>query len=518
MQAAYLRGPIGVAEIAAAARHVGASDAGGGPLADHEARGVGFGEVAGGRVGDIQREDRGTTRAQTANHPRVPRVTVEQVAGAGHGIDEEVVPVLRVRVVHIGGRGVNRLHDGARHVRQHFQAVVAGGDEVAVRIVGAGAEPVQQPVVPADIHHVHAGLRGGNVLGVGLRAETRLGIGGRGIQPVAPGPRIGRHRRTHPGRARVDDVAQYVRARAVQAGAGGVDFVAAVAAQVVQTVGAVGRGIPRIDGRLLATAGTGGQVAPLERNPRTAVPRQDDPARRSLGGDRARDPGGAAGLARRHARERARGVPVGRRGNDHIAEAIESKTARRDTAGPTARVVVGEEGLRAGLELGGLLLVGARGAGGSGGRIRLEAQDLVDVGVATGGAGETEQEIRGQRAVRCRDALPRDDRLIGTTVEAVGETQQTVLGDLQLIEDRRRRTAGRGGFVGDLGARGEDNVSVRNRCVVVQRYGVAGDLDRFAVVCRVPHHTGRASGAHRALHPRGTLTAGVVSGVVGVQP
>src|SRR5437660_411407 len=148
--------------------------------------------------------------------------------------------------------------------------------------------------------------------------------------------------------------------------------------------------------------------------------------------DRARDPGGAAGLARRHARERARGVPVGRRGNDHIAEAIESKTARRDTAGPTARVVVGEEGLRAGLELGGLLFAGARGAGGGGGRIRLEAQDLVDVGAATGGAGETEQEIRGQRAVRCRDALPRDDRLIGAAVEAVGKTQQTVLGDLQL--------------------------------------------------------------------------------------
>src|SRR5207253_8226582 len=92
--------------------------------------------------------------------------------------------------------------------------------------------------------------------------------------------------------------------------------------------------------------------------------------------------------------------------------------------------------------------------GGSGGRIRLEAQDLVDVGAATGGAGETKQEIRGQRAGRCRDALPRDDRLIGATVEAVGETQQTVLRDLQLIEDRRRRTPGRAGFVGDLGARG----------------------------------------------------------------
>src|SRR5205814_1936430 len=277
VQAAYLRGPIGVAEIAAAARQVGASDAGGGPLADHEARGVGFGEVAGGRVGDIQRQDRGTTRAQTANHPRLPRVTVAQVAGAGHGIYDEGVPVLRVRVVNVGGRRVNRLYDRARHVRQHFQAVVAGGDEVAVRIVGAGAEPVQQPVVPADIHHVHAGLRGGNVLGVGLRAETRLRIGGRGIQAVAPGPRIGRHRRTHPDRARVDDVAQYVRARAEQTGAGGVDFVAALAAQVVQTIGAVGRGVPRIDGRLLATARTGGQVAPLERNPRTAVPRQDDP-------------------------------------------------------------------------------------------------------------------------------------------------------------------------------------------------------------------------------------------------
>src|SRR5207302_9726265 len=142
--------------------------------------------------------------------------------------------------------------------------------------------------------------------------------------------------------------------------------------------------------------------------------------------------------------------------------------------------VIGEEGLRAGLELGGLLLVGARGAGGSGGRIRLEAQDLVDVGAATGGAGETEQEIRGQRTVRCRDALPRNDRLIGATAEAVGETQQTVLGDLQLIEDRRRRTAGRGGFVGDLGARGEDIVSVRKLCVAVTLYDVDDHLDSYA--------------------------------------
>src|SRR5205823_707875 len=186
--------------------------------------------------------------------------------------------------------------------------------------------------------------------------------------------------------------------------------------------------------------------------------------------------------------------------------------ARREAAGPAARVVVGEEGLRAGLELGGLLLVCARGAGGSGGRVRLEAQDLVDVGAATGGAGETEQEIRGQRAVRGRDALPRDDRLIGAAVEAVGETQQTVLGDLQLIEDRRRRTAGRGGFVGDLGARGELDVSVRDRRVVVQRYGVTGDLDRFAVVCRVPHHAILTRGLHRGL----LLRRGERARVVGV--
>src|SRR5207237_8173926 len=108
--------------------------------------------------------------------------------------------------------------------------------------------------------------------------------------------------------------------------------------------------------------------------------------------------GGAAGVARRHARERARGVPIGCRGNDHIAEGIESKTARREAAGPAARVVVGEEGLRAGLELGGLLLVGARGAGGSGGRIRLEARERVAAGGAPGGAGGGEQVMRGSRA------------------------------------------------------------------------------------------------------------------------
>src|SRR5256885_10588257 len=95
----------------------------------------------------------------------------------------------------------------------------------------------------------------------------------------------------------------------------------------------------------------------------------------------------------------------------------------------------------------------------------LSLHDALPICAATGGAGETEQEIRGQRAVRSRDALPGDDRLIGAAVEAVAETQQTVLGDLQLIEDRRRRTAGRGGCLGDLGARCGSNASRRNRCL-----------------------------------------------------
>jgi len=100
-------------------------------------------------------------------------------------------------------------------------------------------------------------------------------------------------------------------------------------------------------------------------------------------------------------------------------------------------------------------------------------------------------------APSCRDALPRDDRLIGAAVEAVGKTQQTVLGDLQLIRKSPSPPRGSGRLRWRSGCSPGADVSVRDRRVVVQRYGVTGDLDRFACVCVVPHDAGRTGGPHR---------------------
>src|SRR6202011_5245976 len=105
-------------------------------------------------------------------------------------------------------------------------------------------------------------------------------------------------------------------------------------------------------------------------------------------------------------------------------------------------------------ELGRLLLARAGGGVGGGSRIRAEAEDLVNVGAAAGGAGEAEEEVRRHRAVRGEDALPCNDRLVGAAVDAVGKTQQLVLRDLEAVENRGRRAAAHGGFVGDLGGPG----------------------------------------------------------------
>ena len=68
-----------------------------------------------------------------------------------------------------------------------------------------------------------------------------------GAEPIDPSTdRVVRGRRSHPGRTRVDDVAQYAVARAVQTDAEGADLIGSIAAQVQQPVGIERRRVARV--------------------------------------------------------------------------------------------------------------------------------------------------------------------------------------------------------------------------------------------------------------------------------
>ena len=83
------------------------------------------------------------------------------------------------------------------------------------------------------------------------------------------------------------------------------------------------------------------------------------------------------------------------------------------------------------------------------------ATSAPDVGAAAGGTGKAEAHRGWQRILRHTacilegDVLAGDHRAVRAAVIAIGEAQQAVGGDLQVVGDGHRLTAGGGGLVGD---------------------------------------------------------------------
>ena len=88
---------------------VGAGDAGGRPLADHQSRGIGLLEIGRGRSRDVERVQRIAACPKAADEPGVPGAAVENVPGAR-------------RCVHIAGVRVRRAGEVAGRVLDAVRA------------------------------------------------------------------------------------------------------------------------------------------------------------------------------------------------------------------------------------------------------------------------------------------------------------------------------------------------------------------------------------------------------------
>ena len=134
------------------------------------------------------------------------------------------------------------------------------------------------------------------------------------------------------------------------------------------------------------------------------------------------------------------------------------------------------------------------------------------VRAAAGRAREAEAERRGQRTVRGRDALCVQHRLVGTAVDAVGEAEEAVRGDLELVGDRCRCGAGGGALVRDLEAIRQDAVGVRDRVVVCERlHLVRARVAEIVGVGKIDHVAGLAGGLHGKVRvPAAAAVLGVV--------
>src|SRR5262249_26407989 len=118
-----------------------------------------------------------------------------------------------------------------------------------------------------------------------------------------------------------------------------------------------------------------------------------------------------------------------------VAGGIEADALRCERSGPgPGRKVRSQEHLRAEDDLR-LEGIQATGAGGGLDRGRLEAQNLVNVGLATGRAGKAEAEGARQVAVGRLDVRVGEHVLEGAAVVAVREGQQAVLRDVQVVHD-----------------------------------------------------------------------------------
>ena len=177
---------------------------------------------------------------------------------------------------------MNRVDDRTRHIREHLVAVILGRNVVVVDVVRAAAKAMQQAVIGAGVNHIRAGLRA-----TGFECRVALpGVFGEAracADLVCKARSIRRRGRPNPSRARIDDIAQHAGARAKQADAECSLFVAAVAAQEVQSICIVRSRIAGIQGGLL-TGRTRSEAGKLERDALRAVPAQNGPGCRTLGG------------------------------------------------------------------------------------------------------------------------------------------------------------------------------------------------------------------------------------------
>src|SRR5262249_10228001 len=123
-----------------------------------------------------------------------------------------------------------------------------------------------------------------------------------------------------------------------------------------------------------------------------------------------------------------------------------------------------------------------------------------------------------QRSVRRRDALVADHGLVSAAVVTVGEAQQPVLGDAELVEDRYRGTAVHGGFTRGLLRVGELDVSVRDRGVVGPRHPFAARIGRRSPGRGIPQEAAATSSLYGSPLLHGGESAGVERRVVGIQP
>ena len=435
----------------------------------------------------------------------MPLTPEKQVPGARRGVDVEAVAVLRVGIILGIEIGLDAVDDVTGHVRHDLVAVVGGGLIRGRRAEVARAKGVQHAVVRARVDHVGARLVAGS------RCEARKGLSrvlrhriAAGVELVGPNIGIRGFRRPHPGGARIDDVAEHAGAGAERADRGRARgrclLIAAIAAQVVEAriVERRRRGIDRISPVELGLLRRS-QAGPLEGDARRAVPRQDHAIRGRFGRDRSGGTGGVAHLPDREPGEHARAVPVDHRA-DH--EIVRIGVAHRLTdilrgqrAGQGGRIVVGEIRLRAGLNLGGLLLVEAAGALRRGRRGRLETHDLVDVSAAAGGAGKSEAHIRRYlQSAALGDVLIGDHILQRAAVVAVRKTQQSGGRDPQVVDDGNRLRSHRRGLVGQLAGGGQNLECTGNGGVIGYR---DARLHRRRRIAEVPDVAGSARELNR---------------------
>src|SRR5699024_5988903 len=118
------------------------------PVADDKFIGFILGKVFG--ICNVQRIDFPAAGADSADQPGMPCVVVKHVPGNRRGIHQIIVLVER-----IGQFGSLVQQHVARHVGQHFAAVVGAGVIFTV-LIAAGAEAMHETVVGADIDDVLA--------------------------------------------------------------------------------------------------------------------------------------------------------------------------------------------------------------------------------------------------------------------------------------------------------------------------------------------------------------------------
>src|SRR5665213_1854120 len=142
MKASQLRYAVSITVICAAGADVDARDRCTRPLDNHSIFGIGGAFIKCGRIRHIERVNYCAARAETTDEPRMPIAFVKEVARAWGTVHEKVVAVPWIRQIErrintagawrdvIAANVVDAAEDSARHVGEHFGAIVFHIDEV----------------------------------------------------------------------------------------------------------------------------------------------------------------------------------------------------------------------------------------------------------------------------------------------------------------------------------------------------------------------------------------------------